>query len=326
MKNIDQHGERQKSINEMDDIIKADFEWKADKMRQSSFDTTSEEIETAIRSGNCESALNTALVAAWYYPEMLKIIGYGCEIARQATKCRLAYSVLDQIYRRSFVILARVANERGLDVAAVEAGQIALKDAYKPALHGDGTKYGLELKDNKPWTELVTGNEWDKLPVVTREELRNLKKVLSELNHGSNPERPHIGNDLDHSFNTLSPAKKKKLGDLALLLNIIKETAGEKETSIAIMQCLQAIDERKQTHEKVTTNRKGLKDLLHLNEGELKKVESLLNSQIGKYSERTGNFITSECKLRIDDLFKKGNGLEIKTLVSKIKANIFLNI
>jgi len=188
MKSRDQHSERQQAMNEMDDIIKADFEWKADKMRKSSFNIISEKIETAIRSGNCKSALNTALVVAWYYPADLRAIGYGCEIARQADKCKLAYSVLDQVYRRAFVVLSSVATERGLDVAAVDAGEIALKDAYAPALDGNGTKYGLQLKDGEPWRELITGNEWDKLPAAAKDRLIKLQDVLSLLNHGvSNP-------------------------------------------------------------------------------------------------------------------------------------------
>ena len=171
-------------MNKMDEITQADFGHHAEKIRKGCFEKESKIIETAISSGNYESGLNTALVAAWYYPENLKMIGYGWKMARQVKKCAYAYSVLEVLYRRAFFILAHIANKRGLDVAAVEAGQIALVDAYAPALHGDGTQYGLQLEYSKPWTETITGSEWDKLPVVTREELRDLKKVLDQLNHG----------------------------------------------------------------------------------------------------------------------------------------------
>lgn len=137
-------------------------------------------INDAIRSGNYETAQGAALVAVLDYPSNLALIGYDLEECRKADKCKYAYSVLEVLYRRAFVVLTHIANQRGLNVAALKAGQTTLKEIYSPALYGNGTLYGLDLPKNASWTECMTGKDWDKLPAQTRIDLVSFRDELEK--------------------------------------------------------------------------------------------------------------------------------------------------
>jgi len=140
-------------------------------------------INMAIRANDLNSVKGSALVTVLSYPESLKRLGYEYRAVRDADKCKYAYSVLEQLYNRSFVVLSRIASDRGLDVAAVEAGKLALLDAFSMKRNGDGLRYGLTLPENTTWPEHLNGDDWETLPTVTRQRLEKLQSVLDQINH-----------------------------------------------------------------------------------------------------------------------------------------------
>ena len=142
-------------------------------------------INMAIRANDLNSVKGSALVTALSYPESLKRLGYEYKAVRDADRCKYAYSVLEQLYSRSFVVLSRIASDRGLDVAAIEAGKLALLDAFSMKPNDNGLRYGLTLPEGKTWPEHLNGDDWETLPTVTRQRLEKLQTLLDQINHVS---------------------------------------------------------------------------------------------------------------------------------------------
>jgi len=168
-------------MKQQNDIIVSGHTEQAERWR-GMFETQLAEIESAIRSGQTADALGVALVAVKSYPEGLGKCGMGCAAAREQRECRRAVSVLEQLFNRALMVIRCEAAARRLNVAALDSGAIALREAYAPNPHGDGTASATDYPKTGLWPECMTGAELASLTETTRRDLLSFHDTLARLN------------------------------------------------------------------------------------------------------------------------------------------------
>jgi hypothetical protein len=127
-----------------------------------------------------QDLLNKALVRVASYPEDMGLIGMDCATARKRRDVALARDTLERLLRRALAILGKAATECGGDPAAIEAGGLALREAYKPHLKHGGTATGIPYPRGL-WPACMDAESWGALPEPLRSDIVRLRDAPGDL-------------------------------------------------------------------------------------------------------------------------------------------------